>query len=89
MIDRLTVKYHEEVVGILSLTPDNKLCAFVYDKAWLVNGFSVSPLELPLKPGLFIALGTKTKISEKRCLEIYDEVYQNCGDILRYKITDK
>ena len=27
MIDRLTVKYHEEVVGILSLTPDNKLCA--------------------------------------------------------------
>ena len=27
MIDRLTVKYHEEVVGIFSLTPDNKLCA--------------------------------------------------------------
>ena len=51
MIDRLTVKYHEEVVGILSLTPDNKLCAFEYDKAWLVNGFSISPLELPLKPG--------------------------------------
>ena len=29
----------------------------------------------------FIAVGTKTKISEKRCLEIYEEVYQNCGDI--------
>lgn len=58
MIDRLTVKYHEEVVGILSLTPDNKLCAFEYDKAWLVNGFSISPLELPLKPGLFIAKPT-------------------------------
>lgn len=58
MIDRLTVKYHEEVVGILSLTPDNKLCAFEYDKAWLVNSFSVSPLELPLKPGLFIAKPT-------------------------------
>ena len=27
MIDRLTVKYHEEVVGIFSITPDNKLCA--------------------------------------------------------------
>ena len=35
----------KEVVGILSLTPDNKLCAFEYDKAWLVNGFSISPLE--------------------------------------------
>ena len=55
MIDRLTVKYHEEVVGILSLTPDSKRCAFEYDKAWLVNGFSISPLELPLKSGLFIA----------------------------------
>ena len=34
MIDRLTVKYHEEVVGILSLTPDNKLDA-EYGVAWL------------------------------------------------------
>ena len=58
MIDRLIVKYHEEVVGTLSLTPDNKLCAFEYDKAWLVNGFSISPLELPLKSGLFIAKPT-------------------------------
>ncbi|MBQ8673318.1 MAG: type II toxin-antitoxin system HipA family toxin [Bacteroides sp.] len=55
MIDRLTVKYHHGIVGILSLTPDNRLCAFEYDKAWLGNGFSLSPLELPLKPGLFIA----------------------------------
>lgn len=37
------------------MTPDNKLCAFEYDKVWLVNGFSISPLELPLKLGLFIA----------------------------------
>lgn len=55
MIDRLTVKYHNKAVGTLSLTPDNRLCAFEYDKAWLTEGFSLSPLELPLKPGLFIA----------------------------------
>ena len=54
-IDKLTVKYNGINVGILSLTPDNKLCAFEYDKAWLTEGFSISPLELPLKPGLFIA----------------------------------
>ena len=54
-IERLIVKYHEQIVGTLSLTPDNKQCAFEYDKTWLSNGFSISPLELPLKPGLFIA----------------------------------
>ena len=54
-IDRLTVKYHNRVVGMLSLTPDDKFCAFEYDKSWLVDGFSISPLELPLRQGLFIA----------------------------------
>lgn len=54
-IDRLVVKYHGRTVGVLSLTPDGKLCAFEYDKAWLVDGFGISPLELPLKAGLFIA----------------------------------
>ena len=58
MIDKLTVKYHDEIVGILSLTPDNRLCVFEYDKAWLSNGFSISPLELPLRSGLFIAKPT-------------------------------
>lgn len=53
--DKLVVKYHGINVGVLSLTPDNKQCAFEYDKRWLADGFSISPLELPLKPGLFIA----------------------------------
>lgn len=54
-IDRLTVGFHNRIVGILSLTPDNKLCVFEYDNTWLANGFSLSPLQLPLKPGTFIA----------------------------------
>ena len=54
-IDRLTVKFHDRIVGTLSLTPDNRLCAFEYDKSWLAEGFSISPLELPLRGGLFIA----------------------------------
>ena len=53
--DRLTVNYHDRVVGTLSLTPDDRLCAFEYDRIWLSDGFSISPLELPLKTGLFIA----------------------------------
>jgi len=57
-IDRLIVKYHNDVIGVLSLTPDNTLCVFEYDAMWLANGFSISPLELPLKAGLFIAKPT-------------------------------
>lgn len=57
-IDRLTVKYHGEVVGVISLTPDDKRLAFEYDPRWLAEGFSISPLELPLKAGLFLAKPT-------------------------------
>ena len=53
--DHLTVKYRNRIVGTLSLTPDDKLGAFEYDKGWLLDGFSISPLELPLRQGLFIA----------------------------------
>ena len=57
-IEALLVKYHQAKVGTLSLSVDNKLCAFEYDKQWLADGFSISPLELPLKPGVFLAKPT-------------------------------
>lgn len=57
-INKLIVKHQGKTVGRLSLTPDNRLCTFEYDAAWLVEDFSISPLELPLKPGLFIARPT-------------------------------
>lgn len=52
---KLQVLFREQPVGTLSLTPDNRLNAFEYDKSWIAAGFSISPLELPLKPGMFIA----------------------------------
>lgn len=54
-IESLKVKFHNKRVGKLSLTADKKCCVFEYDSQWLTEGFSISPLELPLKPGLFIA----------------------------------
>ena len=54
-IDKLSVFYRNRKVGELTMTPDNKLCAFQYDKEWLSSGFSISPLELPLKTDLFTA----------------------------------
>lgn len=53
--NKVTVTYHNRTVGTLNMTPDNRLCAFQYDKDWSVNGFSISPLDLPLKSDLFIA----------------------------------
>lgn len=55
LVNKIIVTYHDTIVGSLSMTPDNRLCAFQYDKNWLANGFSISPLDLPLKPDLFIA----------------------------------
>lgn len=63
-IDRLSVKYHDRNVGTMSLTPDNRLCVFEYDREWLADGFSISPLELPLKPGMFIAKPTCLEMSQ-------------------------
>lgn len=50
--DTLTVKYHDQTVGTLSKSPNNKTCVFEYSAAWIAGGFSISPLELPLKPGI-------------------------------------
>jgi len=55
----LKIQYHGDNVGILSMTPDNSRCVFEYDKQWLTNGFSISPLELPLQSGLQVARTNK------------------------------
>lgn len=52
-IDKLSIGYHDQKVGILSLSPDNRVCVFEYDPLWIAEGFSISPLELPLKSGSF------------------------------------
>ncbi|MGN0354364.1 MAG: type II toxin-antitoxin system HipA family toxin [Muricoprocola sp.] len=52
-INNLTVKYHDRTVGILAETKDGK-GAFQYDKEWLRDGFSISPLSLPLDERVFV-----------------------------------
>ncbi len=51
----LQVTYRNRAVGRMALTDNDNLCTFEYDPQWLVNGFSISPLELPLKKGVFVA----------------------------------
>lgn len=46
--------YHGRKVGTLSMGT-HSCCQFEYDRDWLREGFSISPLHLPLKAGLFSA----------------------------------
>lgn len=39
-IKKLNVEFNGQAVGTLSLTPDNRLNVFKYDKSWIANGFS-------------------------------------------------
>lgn len=51
-VKSLEVFYNNQIIGTLALRPDN-LCAFEYHPDWIQNGFSISPLILPLKSGVF------------------------------------
>lgn len=53
-LSAVNVIYHGRKVGIMSIA-GRETCQFEYDKEWLVSGFSISPLQLPLKAGLFTA----------------------------------
>lgn len=53
-ITKIEVFYHNRLVGSLAMTK-NGTCAFEYSTEWLKSGFSISPFELPLHSGVFIA----------------------------------
>ena len=53
-VERLSVLLHGRQVGAITLSPGGTM-AFSYDEDWLRDGFSVSPLSLPLRKGVHIA----------------------------------
>lgn len=53
-LQSVTVTYHDQKVGTL-FASSKQNCQFEYDKDWLVDGFSISPLKLPLKSGIITA----------------------------------
>lgn len=52
---KVRVLYRDTPVGTLQMDPSSGVCVFEYDRAWLSEGFSLSPTELPLQGGLFYA----------------------------------
>ena len=53
-LQSVSVTYHHRKVGTL-FASSKQNCQFEYDKEWLVDGFSISPLKLPLKLGIITA----------------------------------
>lgn len=53
-INNLVVKYNGRIVGYLRLF-DNMSIGFQYDNEWIANGFSISPLSLPLSDKIYIS----------------------------------
>ena len=54
-VKKIQVLFRNQPVGILQMDSALGVCVFEYDKAWLADGFSLSPTELPLQSGLFFA----------------------------------
>jgi serine/threonine-protein kinase HipA len=53
-VEILSVKLNGFKIGRLALN-SKYLAVFEYDKTWLENGFSISPIYLPLEPKTFMA----------------------------------
>lgn len=52
-IKKLDVYYRGRLVGVLAETKDH-LVAFQYSDSWISDGFSISPLSLPLNSNVFV-----------------------------------
>ena len=53
-IKKVTVYYNGRIVGYLAQIEEG-VVGFQYDDEWLKNGFSISPLSLPLRKEIFVS----------------------------------
>lgn len=53
-LNSMIVKWDQHLVGKLGINKEG-LCIFEYDPSYLQHGVSISPFELPLKSGIFLA----------------------------------
>ena len=53
-INKIKVLYNKKVVGHLGVLRDNSI-GFQYDEKWIKEGFSISPISLPLSNEVFIS----------------------------------
>ena len=52
-VKKLNVKYNGKIVGYLAELKNGSI-AFQYDDEWIKNGFSISPISLPLSNEIYV-----------------------------------
>lgn len=78
---KLDVYYHNQLVGTLAERPDKQI-AFQYSSDWQKNGFSISPLALPLKNDVFTPPEKNSHIFQGLYGVFADSLPDAWGDLL-------
>ncbi len=82
-VKKIKVLYNGEIVGYLGELADSQI-GFQYDENWVKNGFSISPISLPLSNEVFIA---KTDYFEGLFGVFYDSLPDGWGEfVIRRKL---
>ena len=84
-IEKLAVKYNGKTVGCLAGLKNGKI-AFQYDEKWQKDGFSISPISLPLSNNIYI--------SEKSTFDglfgvFWDSLPDGWGELLVRRMLNK
>lgn len=84
-VTSLTVKYSDLIVGYLVETSEGNI-VFQYDDNWVLNGFSISPLSLPLGQKVYIS---KNDIFSGLFGVFQDSLPDGWGALVQYRFLVK
>lgn len=84
-IKKVTVKYNGNIVGYLAELEPYKI-GFQYDDAWIENGFSISPLSLPLDNGVHV---NKKEAFDGLYGVFWDSLPDGWGELLMNRVLKK
>ena len=84
-VKKVTVKYNERIVGYLAEI-EPSVIGFQYDDEWVKNGFSISPLSLPLDNKVYIS---KKELFNGLYGVFWDSLPDGWGELLMNRIMTK
>jgi len=84
-VKKVTIKYNERIVGYLAEIKPSTI-AFQYDDEWIKNGFSISPLSLPLDNKVYIS---KKELFNGLYGVFWDSLPDGWGELLMNRILTK
>ncbi|MBO7345852.1 MAG: HipA N-terminal domain-containing protein, partial [Clostridia bacterium] len=84
-VKKVTVKYNERIVGYLAEI-EPSVIGFQYDDEWVKNGFSISPLSLPLDNKVYIS---KKELFNGLYGVFWDSLPDGWGELLMNRILTK